>query len=513
MEGMHWALLLAMLEVSRPSGIEFRHVHSPSARKHLPEAMGGGVALLDYNNDGLLDVFLVNSGQLGVPRTEPRFWNRLYQQNRDGSFTDVTRQAGLAGSPAAGYGMGVATADYDGDGFTDLYVTNFGANVLYRNTGKGGFVDATTKAGVAAGGWSASAGFFDFDNDGRPDLFVTRYMDWTLATSQACGSAPKVYCPPATFPAVANVLYRNLGDGVFQDVSTRSGIAAAKGRALGVAFADADDDGHTDIFVANDGMEQFFFHNRGDGTFTERAIEAGAALSGDGQPVSGMGVDFRDYDNDGRPDVVVTTLSRQRYALFRNEGGGVFGYHSLLSNLGALSSIHSGWGVAFADFDNDGWKDLLAAQGHVMDNVQQLDPSLRSQEPPLLLFNRKGRFEESSLGPVVPGRGLAIGDIDNDGALDAVMSVLGGAPVVYRNRPGPNNWLQLKLKSLGARVTVNGQRQEAGTAGSYLSAHDGRLHFGLGTATAAEIEVRWPSGRTSSMRTDQLNRVLTIEEP
>ena len=303
-----FACLLAIFEVVTPNGLNFHHENSPTPQKHLIETMGGGVALLDYDHDGLLDIFLVNSGRIrsieAFERHDPSDWNRLYKQNRDGSFEDVTAAAGLQNAGDGNYGMGVATADYDNDGFTDLYVTNYGHNKLYHNNGNGTFTDVTQKAGVAAEGWSASAGFFDYDNDGRLDLFVTRYMEWDLRHSKVCQK--QTYCPPGDFPATTNKLYRNRGDGTFEDVSERSGIAAKRGRSLGVAFNDYDGDGHPDIFVANDGMEQFLFRNKGDGTFEERALDTGVALSDDGKPYAGMGVDFRDYDNDGKPDIVVT---------------------------------------------------------------------------------------------------------------------------------------------------------------------------------------------------------------
>lgn len=322
----------AVFTVTVPRGIDFVHQNSPTPQKYLIETMGGGVAVLDYNNDGLLDIFLVNSGRLNNPmqaqqgfdRSDPRYWNRLYQQNRDGTFTDVTKAAGLENAGEGNYGMGVAAGDYDNDGYTDLYVTSYGKNRLYHNNGNGTFTDVTQKAGVEAGGWSVSAGFFDYDNDGRLDLFVTRYMDWDFRHSKVC--ARQTYCPPGEFPATTNILYHNRGDGTFEDVSQRSGIAAHKGRSLGVAFNDYDGDGFADVFVANDAMEQFLFHNNRNGTFTERALDAGVALTDDGKPVSGMGVDFRDYDNDGRPDVIVTDLARQMYAVYHNDGNSLFSY-------------------------------------------------------------------------------------------------------------------------------------------------------------------------------------------
>src|ERR1700730_916553 len=305
-----------IFDVKPLRGIDFILQNSSTHPKYLIETMPGGVALFDYNNDGLLDIFLVNGGKitdsLRVPenfdRAIPRYWNRLYRQNRDGSFTDVTQAAGLAHAGNGNYGMGVAVGDYDNDGYADLYVTSYGKNILYHNNGDGTFTDVTAKAGVAAGGWSVSAGFFDYDNDGHLDLFVTRYMEWDTKHSKICGGGFLTYCPPAQFPATTNILYRNRGDGTFEDVSERSGIATKKGRALGVAFADYDDDGFTDICVANDGMQQFLFHNDGNGSFTECALERGVGLTADGKPLSGMGVVFQDYDNDGRPDIIVTWL-------------------------------------------------------------------------------------------------------------------------------------------------------------------------------------------------------------
>lgn len=516
-----------LFDVTLPSGITFIQQNSPTTHKHLIETMGGGVALLDYNNDGLLDIFLVNGGELtesgiatnNFKRSEPRNWNRLYRQNKDGSFTDVTQAAGLANAGNGNYGMGVAAADYDNDGFTDLYVTAYGKNTLYHNNGDGTFSDATEKAGVAAGGWSASAGFFDFDNDGRLDLFVTRYMDWDLKRSKPCQRG--TYCPPGEFPATTNILYRNLGNGTFEDVSRKSGIAAKMGRSLGVAFNDYDGDGFADIFVANDGMEQFLFHNNGDGTFTERALEAGVALSDDGKPYAGMGVDFRDYDNDGKPDIIVTNLAKQIYALYHNDGDGSFSYRSLTAGLGASTAGSSGWGTRFEDLDNDGWKDLFVAQGHVMDNVEQIDAALHYRERPLLLLNRGGHFQVGEIGAVSPvaGRGAAFGDINGDGWVDVVMTTLGGPPIVFRNRGGNAHWLTINLRGvrsnrdgLGAIVKVNGQTQYAQSAGSYQSASDKRVHFGLAGASRADVEIDWPSGTRQFLRDVPVDRVMTIIE-
>jgi enediyne biosynthesis protein E4 len=519
-----------IFEPTQSVGIDFTLQNSPTPQKHLIETMPGGVALLDYNNDSLLDIFFVNGGRLTNPlptpdnfeRHNPRYWNRLFRQNKDGSFTDVTEQAGLANAGDGNYGMGVAVGDFDNDGYPDIYVTSYGKNILYHNNGDGTFTDVTAKAGVAGGGWSVSAGFFDYDNDGKLDLFVTRYMEWDTKHSKDCGGNFHTYCPPEEFPATTNILYHNNGDGTFTDVSQRSGIAAKKGRALGVAFADYDGDGFTDIFVANDGMQQYLFHNNGNGTFTEVALEAGTALSEDGRRLSGMGVVFQDYDNDGRPDIIVTELPREIYGVYHNDGGGSFSYRSLEAGLGVLSSGSSGWGVGLEDFDNDGWKDLFVAQGHVLDNVERIDPSLRYLELPLLAINHNGRFERVDSGDTTPvaGRGAAFGDLNNDGWEDVVMTSLGGHPQVLLNHGGKAHWLVISLRGtrsnrdgFGARVQVNGQTRYATSAGSYLSASDKRLHFGLGAAEKAKVEVVWPSGVHQTLNDVRANQFLEISEP
>ncbi|MGA8102513.1 MAG: CRTAC1 family protein [Candidatus Acidiferrales bacterium] len=526
-------IAVPVFDAKLPPGLDFIHRNSPTAQKYLIESMGGGVALLDYNNDGLLDIFLVNSGRLfdrpAAPeefdRHDPQYWNRLYRQNPDGSFTDVTEAAGLATAGDGNYGMGVAVADYDNDGYPDIYVTNYGKNTLYHNNGNGTFTDVTAKAGVAAGGWSCSAGFFDYDNDGHLDLFVTRYMEWDTKHSKICGGEWQTYCPPGEFPATTNILYRNRGDGTFEDVSQRSGISTLKGRSLGVAFADYDDDGFTDIYVTNDGMRQFLFHNNGNGTFRECALEVGASLSADGKPLSGMGVVFQDYDNDGRPDILVTVLPREVYALFHNDGGGLFSYRSLESGLGLLSAASSGWGVGLEDFDNDGWKDLFVAQSHVLDNVEQIDHMLHYKEPPLLAFNHNGKFERAAVSGAdspLAGRGAAFGDLNNDGRMDVVVTSLGAKPVVFMNHAGASSdrWLSIALRGttsnrdgMGARVRVNGQTRFATTSGSYISANDKRLHFGLGAADAAKIEIRWPSGIHQTLDAVKANQFMEIREP
>ncbi|MGI8992640.1 MAG: CRTAC1 family protein, partial [Bryobacteraceae bacterium] len=523
-----FAVQAPQLRPVHPTGLDFEHRNSPTTQKYLIETMGGGVALLDYNNDGLPDLFFVNGGKLDdsdYHRRDPAFWNRLYRQNRDGTFTDVTESAGLANAPNA-YGMGAAVGDYDNDGFPDLYVTNYGRNTLYRNNGNGTFTDVTEQAGVAAGGWSASAGFFDYDNDGRLDLFVTRYLDWDIARNILCGTPFHSYCRPDKFNGVTNLLFHNEGGGRFRDVSVASGIASIKGKSLGVAFNDYDGDGFADIFVANDGMEQFLFRNKGDGTFEERAMDAGVALSDDGKPFAGMGVAFADYDNDGRPDILVTDLALEKYAAYRNEGDGRFEYASLTTGLAGLTARSSGWGIGLYDFRNNGRKDVFVAQSHVLDNVEKINSGLRYLEPPAMfrsmLDNRDGKFIKEDLGelPAVAGRGAAFGDLRNDGGVSVVVTVLGGRPIVFANRGGTNHWLTLKLigtrsnrDGAGAKVKVGNEWAYATTSGSYLSASDGRVHFGLGPEREATIEIVWPSGRKQRLAHVAADRILTVKEP
>jgi len=518
-------------KLSPARGVDFVLRNSPTSRKYLIETMPGGVALLDYNNDGLLDIFLVNAGHVADPlrspvnfdRHDPAYWNRLYRQNKDGTFTDVTVQAGLQNAGDTNYGMGVAVGDYDNDGFPDIYVTNFGRNILYHNNGDGTFTDVTRKAGVGAGGWSASAGFFDYDNDGHLDLFVTRYLDWTPEKSKTCGRiAEPMYCPPGEFGLTTSILYHNRGDGTFEDVSATSGISAKPGHGLGVAFADYDGDGFTDIFVANDAIEQFLWRNNGNGTFTEVALNSGAALSSTGKKLSGMGVVFQDYDNDGLPDLIVTQLPHDPYVVFHNDGKGSFSAQELETGFGALSGNVSGWGVGLEDFDNDGWKDVFIVQGHVFDNVQTYDSSLSYREPPLFALNRKGHFEKGDAGSNLPvaGRGAAFGDLNNDGWVDVVTTSLGEHPQLYLNRGGKSHWLTITLRGkrsnrdgYGARVQVNGQVRFATASGSYLSSNDKRLHFGLGSADNCDVDITWPSGIHQKLRAIKADQFMTIEEP
>jgi enediyne biosynthesis protein E4 len=510
-------------DVTKETKANFKHENSATSNKYLIETMGGGVALFDYDDDGRLDIFFTNGARLedSMPegkspdKSDPRFWNRLYHQNSDGTFTDVTEKAGLTGVSHNYYGMGVAVGDYDNDGFEDIYVTGFGGNTLYHNNGNGTFTDVTKKAGVWAGGWSASAGFFDYDNDGKLDLFVTRYVDWTFKTNRYCGEQRpgyRAYCHPDNYDGVTDILYHNNGDGTFTDVSAKAGVANPKGKGLGVSFADYDGDGFTDIFVANDSVQCFLYHNNGNGTFTEVGLLAGVGYNEDGKTFAGMGIDFTDYDNDGLPDVVVTDLSNERYMLFRNNGDSSFRDVTNQSGLGAATLAFSGWSTRFFDYDNDGWKDFFVAQSHVMDTIEKTSPNLSYLEPPLLLRNQSGHFVKAAAGEAFDrswaGRGAAFGDIDNDGDTDIVVSNVGQYAYVLRNDGGNrNNWIgietvgkQSNRDGIGARIKVvstSGLTQSftVNTAVGYQSASDKRIIAGLGAdAIAKLIEVHWPSG-------------------
>lgn len=529
-------------DVTAASGIAFTHANSATSNKYLIETMGGGVALLDYDNDGRLDVFFTNGAALQDPmpagaqpdKSDPRFWNRLYRQREDGTFEDVSGKAGITGMPQNQYGMGVAAADYDNDGFTDLYVTNYGTNTLYRNQGDGTFRDVTAAAGVPGGGWSASAGFFDFDNDGRLDLFVTRYVEWSFEKNGYCGEKKpgyRAYCHPDNYEPIANILYRNNGDGTFTDVSAKAGIAGSKGKGLGVAFADYDGDGSTDIYVANDSFQSFLFENTGGGAFAEIGLLAGVGFTEDGKTFAGMGVDFADYDNDGHPDLIVTDLSNERYRLFRHNADGSFRDLTNMSGVGGATLPFSGWSTRFLDYDNDGWKDIFAAQGHVMDTIEKISPNLSYLQPPLLLRNEQGRFVRVTPGAIFErdwaGRGAAFGDLDNDGDTDIVVSNVGQPAFVLRNDGGnANGWLRLDAvgrtsnrDGIGARVKVvpaSGPPQHftINTAAGYLSASDKRLLVGLGSAGAAKlVEIRWPSGLVQTLHDVAAGQVVTATEP
>jgi hypothetical protein len=529
-------------DITETIGVDFTHQSSATSSKYLVETMGGGVALVDYDGDGRLDVFFTNGAKIDDPmpegklpdKSDRRFWNRLYRQNEDGRFVDVTEKTGLAGMQQNHYGMGVAVGDYDNDGDTDIYVTNYGGNTLYQNNGDGTFSDVTARAGLGASGWSASAGFFDYDNDGRLDLFVTRYVEWSFPTNGYCGEKKpgyRAYCHPDNYRGVTNLLYRNNGDGTFADVSTKAGIGAAIGKGLGVAFADYDQDGFTDVYVANDSVQSFLFRNNGAGAFVEEGLLAGVGFNEEGKTFAGMGVDFADYDNDGSPDIVVTDLSNERYRLFRHNGDGTFRDATDVSGVGGVTLPFSGWSTRFIDYDNDGWKDLFVAQGHVMDTIEKTAPNLKYLQPPLLLRNESGRFVRVMPGEIFEkdwaGRGAAFGDMDNDGDVDMVVSNVGQKAFVLRNDGGNRrNWLAIRTvgttsnrDGIGSRVRVvspSGQTQHftISTAVGYLSASDKRLLVGLGSdALARLVEIRWPSGIVQTFDNIKAGQTLVATEP
>jgi len=529
-------------DITEQTRIDFTQESSATSNKYLIETMGGGVALLDYDNDRRLDIFFTNGARLEDPmpegklpdKSDGKYWNRLYHQNTDGTFTDVTVRAGVSGASQGFYGMGVAVGDYDNDGLEDIYVTGYGGNTLYHNNGNGMFTDVTRKAGVGASGWSASAGFFDYDNDGKLDLLVTRYVDWSFKTNRFCGEKRpgyRAYCHPDNYEGVTNILYHNNGDGTFTDVSEKAGITNPHGKGLGVAFADYDGDGFTDIFVANDSVQCFLYHNNGNGTFSETGLLAGVGYNEDGKTFAGMGVDFSDYDNDGFPDIVVTDLSNERYMLFRNNGDGTFRDVTNQSGLGGATLAFSGWSTRFFDYDNDGWKDIFVAQSHVMDTIEKTSGNLKYLEPPLLLRNESGHFSRVVAGDAFQkswaGRGAAFGDIDNDGDLDIVVSNVGQKPYVLRNDGGNRrSWLGMELvgvksnrDGIGARIRVvssSGLTQyfTVNTAVGYLSASDKRLIVGLGADPVAKtIEVRWPSGIVQKFENVKARQYLKAVEP
>lgn len=525
------------MDITQQLGINFQYQASHTTRKYLPETMGAGVALFDYDNDGRLDIFFVNGAPLSDPtpkgtipqKTGPKYWNRLFHQKTDGTFEDVTEKAGLQG---AGYGMGVAVGDYDNDGYEDLYVTAYGGNKLYHNNGDGTFSDVTEKAGVGGSGWSTSAEWVDLDGDGYLDLVVLRYVDWDF-DEVWCGEHKegyRAYCHPDYFKAIRPLVYHNNGDGTFTEVAEKLGLAKP-GKGLGLASADYDRDGHIDLFIANDSMAEFMYHNKGNGSFEEVGLPAGTAVDVDGRTYAGMGVDFADYNNDGWPDLVVTDLANQRYALYQNNGDGSFTYASMTTGISRMTLMHSGWGVRFLDFDNDGWKDLLIAQGHDLDTIELTSPGIHYREPLLLARNTGKEFVDVSAnsGAVFQkawvARGLAIGDLDNDGWVDAVVTTNDGPAYVLRNKfQSSNHWLTLKLvghqsnrDGIGAEVklvTAGGaQFVTVTTASSYLSASDKRAHFGLGKdEIAKEIQVRWPSGIVQTLKDIRANQILQVDE-
>ena len=515
--------------VAAAAGIDFVLENSATPEKQVIETMVGGVAAFDYDGDGRTDIFFTNGASIPtLEKNAPKYYNRLYRNLGGMKFKDVTAEAGLAG---AGYSNGAAAADYDNDGHVDLFVAGVRGNHLYRNLGKGKFEDVTEKAGIKGGAWAIAGGWFDYDNDGRLDLFVANYLKWSPENPPYCGDpARKIrsYCHPRLYEGLPSALYHNRGDGTFEDVSVQSGIAAHIGKAMSVSFADYDGDGLMDIFVANDKMPNFLFHNLGNGKFEEVALEAGSALLDDGHDVSGMGSDFRDYDNDGLPDIVFTALAGETFPLFRNTAKTGFRDWGRRSGLAVLSVRRSGWSLGLLDLNNDGWKDLFTANAHVNDTVERFEATTYRQANSVFAGAGDGTFRDVSteagaeFQAARAHRGAAFADFNNDGKIDAVVSAIGERAELWENvSPGDNSWLTVKLQGvrsnrdgIGARIRIGAQSNHMTTSVGYASTSHFGVHFGLGSAKIAErIEIRWPSGIEQVLTNVPVNQVLHVREP
>jgi hypothetical protein len=526
-------------EISGRAGLKFVTDSSPTPNKNQPETMVSGVALLDYDGDGYLDVYLVNGAAIpSLKKESSKYYNRLFHNNGNLTFTDVTEKAGLAGE---GYGMGAAVGDYDNDGRPDLFLANVTRNQLFRNKGDGTFEEVTAKAGVEGGVldgrkmWSVAAGWFDYNNDGLLDLFVSNYCKWEVNKDPVClaGGRVRAYCHPNNYGPLPNTLYRNNGDGTFTDVSSQTGIAASLGKGMGVVFADYDGDGFPDVFVANDNSPNFLFHNIGGKRFEEVALEAGVAYDESGRAVSGMGAEFRDINNDGKPDIWHTAIEHEMFPLFVNAGNGSFQNMTGRSGLAPQTYQMSGWSNAVGDLDNDGWKDLFVARGNVLDNVAEV--AARQYGEPNGVFRNLGntKFENvtASAGAdfqkPAPHRGAVLGDLDNDGRLDAVVTVLNGEAKLFHNvSENGNHWILFRLAGtksnrmgIGAHVKVTGddgrvQYNDATTSSGFAASSDPRVHFGLGASKRVrEAEIKWPSGARQVLRDLDADRIVPVEEP
>jgi hypothetical protein len=512
------------------SGIRWKHVAGLSPEMYIPETGGPGCAFLDYDNDGWMDIYLVNSGQCDFYDPPQPLRNALYRNNRDGTFTDVTERAGVPGNA---YGQGVAVGDYDGDGLPDLYVTQYPRSILYHNNGDGTFTNVTAKAGVAAPGWSTSAVWFDYDNDGRLDLFVCRFIDFDKSKNIYCGNGTmRWYCMPNVYKGMPCWLFHNNGDGTFTDVSRESGIAKSLSKAWGVVAADINNDGWMDLFVANDKLANFLFANR-KGRFEDIAPLGGVAYNAMGEARSGMGVDAADFDQDGWLDLFVTNVDHEMYSLYRNHKDETFDDLTIPTGIGRATMLLSGWGCRFFDYDNDGELDLLICNGHPDTMVQTRMPQVKYSMPMLLFRNAASGWKNvsSESGPVFAkefaARGLALGDFDNDGSVDALVAVNDGAPLLLRNHAGrKNHWLGVRLigrkanvDAIGAKITwrsgeVQRHRWITG-GGSFLSSHDPRVVLGLGQRAKIDwLEVRWPlpSGKVERFLNPPVDRYITIVE-
>jgi len=497
------------------SGIRWVHRNGRSPEMYLPETVGAGCGFIDYDNDGWMDIYLVNSGKCDFLDPNPPLRNALYHNNRDGSFTDVTERAGV---PGLGYGMGVAVGDYDGDSFPDLLVTQYNGVVLYHNNGNGTFTDVTRKAGLPTTGWASSAVWFDYDNDGKLDLFICRFVDFDKSKNKFCGDQQtgRYYCIPRVYDPMPSWLFHNNGDGTFTDVSRESGIAKSLGKAWGVVACDVNNDGRMDLFVANDTVANFLFLNRGNGKFEEIGLQANVGYSAEGHARSGMGVDAADYDQDGWVDLFVTNVDREMYSLYHNNQDETFDDMAIPNGIGRVTRLMSGWGVKYFDFDNDGSVDLFLANGHPDDKIEVHSTEVKYYEPMLLFRGNGKRFEDVSAtsGPAFSqayaSRGMAVGDFNNDGALDVLVGINNGAPLLLKNNAGRrNHWVGIKLiakqsnpDGIGAQIAWQAgdlKRSIYKTGGgSYLAAHDPRVVLGIGGRRRIDwVQVKWPlpSGR------------------
>jgi hypothetical protein len=528
--GLETTRAIAFRDVHQPGGLTFTLENSATSEKHLPETMAGGVAVFDYDGDGRPDIFFTNGAATpSLVKAGPRHWNRLYRNIGALRFRDVTAEAGLQGK---GYAVGVAAGDFSGDGYVDLFVAGVRQNTLYRNRGDGTFEDVTTAAGISSLEWSVGAAWLDYDNDGLLDLFIVNYVNWTPEFDRFCGDPAggvRVYCHPRLFEGTTNRLYRNLGDGRFRDVTEQSGLAKYRGKGMAVSMADYDGDGFPDLFVTNDKIPNFLFHNLRNGRFEEVAFDSGVALADTGTEMSAMGTDFRDVDNDGLPDIALTALSGETFLFFQNRGNGLFADATYRSGIGRLSRTYSGWGMGLFDFDNDGFKDVFTCNSHVNDRVEVFEATEYRQHNSVFRNIGGSRFEDASqrAGPgflqsVRAHRGAAFADFNGDGRIDVVTSSLGDQPELWENvSTNANRWLTLKLvgttsnrDGIGAVIKIGAQTNHMTTSVGYASSSLSGLHFGLGPVNEVErINIRWPSGVRQTLSNVKTNQVLEVREP
>ena len=513
--------------VAGAAGLRFVHHYSPTTGKYFVDSAPGGLAVFDYNGDGRPDIFFTNGARTpSLEKSSAAFANRLYRNDGQMRFTDVTDTAGVRG---VGYAMGAAAADYDNDGHVDLFVAGVRQNQLLRNRGDGRFEDVTRQAGITSGEWAVAGGWFDYDNDGRLDLLVVHYVQWSPETNRFCGDEVRriqIYCDPRVFQGLPNRLYRNRGDGTFEDVSARAGLLAYAGKGMSVAFADFNHDGRLDIFVTNDTVPNFLFRNNGDGTFAETALLAGVSVTDSGRPISSMGTDFQDYDNDGWEDIHLTALAGETFPLFRNDGQGAFVEETQSSGLARLTVRSSGWCSIVADIDNDGWKDIFTANSHVNDRIGDFQAIAFKQSNSLFINDGRGQFRDATTPAglataVAVHRGCGVADFNGDGRLDLVVLALGAPAELWENESRPDRrWLIVRLvgaksnrDGIGARVIVGNQVRTMTTAMGYASSSHAGLHFGMGNLdTPVTVEIQWPLGTRQVVEDVEVNQVIEVRE-